>query len=159
VDGRVTTDFAPGFHGASALTIQPDGKLIAAGQAGGGPCWMALGRYETDGALDPSFGDGGKVITDLGHGCERASEVRVDPWGRIIAAGGAGPGGRSVFAIVRFLSDGSLDSGFGEGGIVTLGMSGPNDWAYGLAIQPDGGIVAAGPGGSPADWAIARFLP
>jgi uncharacterized delta-60 repeat protein len=157
--GQVTTTFSSGLHGAAALTIQPDGMLVAAGQAGDDPCWMALARYETDGDLDPAFGEAGTVVTDLGVGCERASEVRVDPQGRIVAVGGAGRTGRTRIAVVRYLADGSLDTSFGLGGIVALEVSPATDWAYGLTIEPGGAIVAAGHGFSRADWVIARFLP
>src|ERR671919_166287 len=59
-DGKVSTNFTSGFDGASALAIQADGRLVAAGTAAGRK--FALARYNTDGTLDTSFGGGdGKV--------------------------------------------------------------------------------------------------
>ena len=65
-DGKVISDF--GWRGAFALTLQPDGKLVAAGaqDIGNRPAF-ALGRYLPNGSLDPAFGVGGKVATDFGE--------------------------------------------------------------------------------------------
>lgn len=158
--GTVITTFTRGLHGASALTIQPDGKLVAAGQAGSGPrCSLALARYNTDGSLDGSFGGDGRVRTDLGDGCERISEVRVQPDGMIVAVGGAGPSGNQDLAVIRYTENGSLDASFGQGGVSLVDISSASDWAYGLALQPDGKIVAAGISGWPVDWVLVRLEP
>src|SRR5262249_4378623 len=68
--GEVITDFGTidGYSPlalAYALVVQADGKLVAAGQAGGGQTYFALARYNTDGSLDPAFGSGGTTITDF----------------------------------------------------------------------------------------------
>jgi uncharacterized delta-60 repeat protein len=97
------------------------------------------------------------VTTSLGPGCERASEVRVQPDGKIVAVGGAGPSATDL-AVIRYLPDGSLDASFGAGGIVTTDVSSDSDWAYGLVIQPDGRLVVTGYGGYPSDFVLARFV-
>ena len=71
--GNVTTDFGGGEDNARGIAIQPDGKLVTAGSAEdrSGPGWandFALARYNSDGSLDTSFGNGGKVTTARGGG-------------------------------------------------------------------------------------------
>jgi uncharacterized delta-60 repeat protein len=157
-EGIVRTTFSFGRHGASAVTIQADGRLVATGRTGTAECMFALARYEPDGSLDPTFGSGGMVTTDLGPACERASEVRVQPDGRIVAAGGGGDAIQTAIAVARYLPNGSLDPSFGDGGIVLEDVSPAEDWAFGLAIQQDGGILAAGTGSFPSDWILLRLL-
>jgi uncharacterized delta-60 repeat protein len=79
-DGRVTTDFGRGTDNTIAVVLQPDGRIVAAGghtQTGGSDDF-ALARYNSDGSLDPTFGVGGNVITDLG-GFEAADDVVLQP--------------------------------------------------------------------------------
>jgi uncharacterized delta-60 repeat protein len=74
--GKVTTDFSPGLDRATAVAIQPDGKIVVAGIAGGGAASnFGLARYNTDGSLDTSFGTGGKVTTDFSGGSDGVSAV------------------------------------------------------------------------------------
>src|SRR4051812_17849753 len=69
------------------------------------------------GDLDPTFGNGGKVVTDLGPlGFATGVALQLD--GKVVAAGSSG----GKFALVRYLPDGSLDSGFGSGGVVTTAI-------------------------------------
>ncbi|MBA2945460.1 DUF11 domain-containing protein [Streptomyces himalayensis] len=160
-DGKVTTDFAGRFDQANGVVVQPDGKIVTAGQsstfAGGD---FALARYNTDGSLDTSFDTDGRVTTDFG-GNDGANGVVVQPDGKIVAAGFAATDGTD-FALARYNTDGSLDTSFDTDGKVTTDftLNGPaNDVALGLALQDDGKIVAAGnsnSGGS-IDFALARY--
>src|SRR5438552_19066342 len=69
--GQVTTPILSGYDGASALVVQPDGKLVAAGHAyNANNDTFALVRYNADGSLDASFGTGGKVTTAVGSRSE-----------------------------------------------------------------------------------------
>jgi uncharacterized delta-60 repeat protein len=124
--GKVTTDFeAERSEIAHALALQSDGKLVAAGAINGIDKYdrtrFALARYTAAGALDPSFGPGGKVITDLGSSPRleehqaTAWAVTMQPDGKIVAAGSS----RGDFALVRYTSSGSLDPSFGSSGKVT----------------------------------------
>ncbi len=144
--GLVTTDFG-GTDIAEAAILQPDGKIIAVGRASND---FALARYTSDGSLDSTFGTGGLVTTDLG-GTDIAEAVALQPDGKIIAVGRAG----NDFALVRYTSDGSLDSTFGTGGIVTTDFGGGTDIANAAVLQPDGKIIAVGMSGS--DFALARY--
>ncbi|CAL9544845.1 calcium-binding protein [Streptomyces sp. enrichment culture] len=146
-DGIVRTDFGD-YDGVEEVVIQPDGKIVAAGGSGGR---FALARYLPDGSLDTGFDGDGKVLTTGGGG---ASDVVLQGDGRIVVAGSNGPGGD--FAVLRYNPDGSQDTGFGTGGVATADFGGA-DAAYGVALQPDGRIVAVGQGGPGSDFALARF--
>jgi uncharacterized delta-60 repeat protein len=169
----VTTDFAGREDEARAIAVQPDGKLVLAGSSSA-PAQervsFALSRYLPDGRLDPGFGAGGEVITDLGSSDAGASDVFVMADGRIVAVG---QGGR-VFedegmGVMRYLPDGSTDPSFGGGdGYAKVGRV--EYWGHdclsarAVALQRDGKVVLAGSvgcGGEAGGMAIAvaRLLP
>jgi uncharacterized delta-60 repeat protein len=163
--GRVTTDFGGPWEAASSLAIQGDGKIVVAGFTTVSPfANFALARYNSDGTLDTSFGTGGKVITNFGEVSSQAYSVAVDPDGKIVAAGYANIDGEEDFALVRYNADGTLDPTFGAGGrVITdfghLEQGFSYAFAFSLAVQLDGKIVAAGQalteGGF--DIALARY--
>lgn len=152
--GMVTTDFAGGFDEAYALVGQPDGKLVAAGLSSGS--W-ALVRYHGNGALDTSFGSGGRVTTETGE----AQAVVLQPDGKLVAAGRTGGAGGTDIALVRYNPDGTLDTTFGIGGLVTTDFAAGNDRGWGLVLEPDGRLVAAGrtTAGGTWDFALVRYRP
>jgi uncharacterized delta-60 repeat protein len=159
-DGLVTTAF-PGFSSAAAyaVTLQADGRAIAVGTANvNSQDSFALARYDTDGSLDPSFGTQGLVTTSLPGTSDDAYTAILQPDGRIIVAGASFANG-SQFALARYASDGNLDSSFGADGLVTTafpGFSGAR--VTGVALQPDGRIVAAGDVTSATSrFAVARY--
>ena len=100
---------------------------------------MLLATYTSaEGSLDTGFGDGGIVVTNL-SGSDFSYAIALQPDGKIVTAGVSNFG----FALVRYNPDGTLDRTFGSGGTV-LRYFGPYNLAYGLSIQPDGKILAAG---------------
>jgi uncharacterized delta-60 repeat protein len=167
-DGVVTTNFSDRRDAASALAIQSDGKIVAAGVANGSrDSKFALTRYHPDGSLDDTFGGDGKVVTNLTRGEDFASDLVIQPDGKIVATGRAG-GSRGRFATVRYETDGSLDVTFGDDGIVTTNFTRRNDFASGVAIQADGSLVVVGRArdrsesdshGWDSGFALARYLP
>src|SRR5207249_4994361 len=95
---------------AWALAVQPDGKIVVAGvSTGGGTMDFALARYDSDGALDTTFGSGGRVVTDLGGngGNDEAFALVVQPDGRVVAAGASTAAGSLDFdfALARYNTD------------------------------------------------------
>jgi uncharacterized delta-60 repeat protein len=150
--GRVTTDFdlvGQGFSFAlaSSVAIQPDGKIVAAGDARlSGGRDFALARYNSNGTLDASFGTGGRVTTDFSGSTfdDFAESVAVQQDGKIVAVGGVRTSGGFDFALVRYNSNGTLDATFGTSGKVTTDFASPSDQASFVAIQQDGSIVAVG---------------
>jgi uncharacterized delta-60 repeat protein len=152
--GKVTTDFGSDDVG-HALVMQPDGKLVVAGTAGGN---FALARYRPNGRLDPSFGPGGKVTTDFG-GTDEGLALALQADGRLVVAGIAGP--CCAFGLARYRANGMLDRGFGTGGKVTTTFGGLDDRARAVVVQADGKLVAAGYAltETSRDFALARYLP
>ena len=163
-DGRVST--VVGHGEAEAVLVQPDGGIVTAGRrAVSGGIDFALTRHDSDGNLDPGFGDGGIVTTDLGSQTDEAFDAALDPDGGFVVVGRTdGPGFNRNFGVVRYHADGSLDTGFGDGGIVETDFAGQVDQANAVAVQADGKIVVAGlaartgPLGADNDFALARYL-
>ena len=164
-DGKVLTAFTAGqVEIARSLAIQTDGRIVVGGVAGAlsgacpGPgCVLdenfALARYNVDGSLDTGFGTGGKVTTAFVAGEPDAIQgITLLADGRIVAAGRtrspAAPNART-FALARYNSNGSVDTGFGAGGKVTTPVTEDHNEASSVAVQPDGKIVAAGYAGIP----------
>ncbi len=148
-DGIVITDFGGDALGYS-VAVDSNGKIVVAGGANIDQSItpvldFALARYNEDGSLDTSFGGGdGKVTTPIG-GISVAASVAVQGDGRIVAAGASfNFFGASDFALARYDADGTLDMNFGARGILTTALGDAPDGAYSVAVQSDGGIVAAG---------------
>ncbi|HEU0210219.1 MAG TPA: delta-60 repeat domain-containing protein [Candidatus Udaeobacter sp.] len=167
--GKVRTDF-PGLAAVpSSVVIQPDGKIVVAG--GAFPLFTFLGnfevvRYNANGSLDRSFGNGGIVTTNFPEG-SYADAVALQPDGKIIAAGTVfvdfiiGESSNTDFALARYNPDGTPDTSFGNGGQVSTDFVGMEDDAFSVLIQSDGKIVAVGSANNPAtyyDFAAVRYL-
>ena len=160
-DGKVTTNFVPTF-GASAqgVVVLPDGKIVAAGYTLSSTADdFAVARYNADGSLDSAFSDDGKVVTSIGTSDDIAEDVAVQADGRIVVAGYSWIGGNDDFAVVRYNTDGSLDSTFDGDGKLTTAIGTSHDIATSVAIQTDGKIVVAGYSwnGANYDFALARY--
>ena len=160
--GKVNTDFNGGLDAASAIALQGDGRIVLAGFATAGDPHMALARYNSNGTLDTTFGTGGKVITNINGTRDFASAVAIQSDGKIVAGGSTVDSIFSfvTFALARYNADGSLDSTFGSGGKVTTKVvfgDGEDDEIFGLAIQPDGRILAAGRANFAQDFGLVRY--
>lgn len=156
---------AGSFEKANDVTVQADGKIIAAGLYGGtGFSYFdfAVVRYNADGTLDSGFGSGGLARTDFKGNGDVAWAVSVQPGtnGKALAAGYANVPlkGNSQwsadFAVARYTTAGSLDTSFGTSGKMTTNLGG-TDIAYDLAVLPDGKFVLAGLTDAKGYWSIA----
>jgi uncharacterized delta-60 repeat protein len=158
--GRVMSNFGYSGLGGYAIKLQSDGKIIVAGA-----CIpnnfnydiFFLGRFNPDGSVDTSFGSGGTVATDFSGNWDiegRAVVLQAD--GKIVVAGFYYPD-TSIFnfALARYNSDGSLDTGFGSGGRVTTDFFGGDAKGSAAALLADGKIVVAG--SSNGDFALALY--
>jgi uncharacterized delta-60 repeat protein len=160
VNGKLITDIGGKDDASNSIAIQNDGKIVVLGFSNNGTnADFALIRYNANGTLDNSFGTGGKLTTPIGNGHDYGLSVAIQSDGKIVAAGYSSNGSNNDFAVVRYNSNGTLDTGFGTTGKVTSDFAGGNDRAYSLAIQSDGKIVVAGsiPNATDYDFAIARY--
>ncbi|MGI8956533.1 MAG: delta-60 repeat domain-containing protein [Chthoniobacterales bacterium] len=148
--GSVTTDFQHSTDIAYAVARQADGKLVVVGTTYTNNDYsgedFALLRYNADGTVDGTFGVNGRVTTDFPGLAAVISSVVIQPDGKILVAGGAFPAFTFLgdFELARYNPNGSLDTTFGSGGIVTTSFPGQGSYAFALALQTDGKIIAAG---------------
>ncbi|WNL47547.1 hypothetical protein RKE25_07905 [Dyella sp. BiH032] len=152
--GITSTPF-PYYGSAARVVIQPDGRIVAAGQDAYGD--FALTRYTTNGALDTSFNGTGKVTTAPSGSCSgQARALALQSDGKIVAAGTSCPNFNSIrnFTVYRYNTDGSLDTTFGSSGKVTINFYAGASEAYAVAVQGSS-IWVAGYAGS--GFALARL--
>jgi uncharacterized delta-60 repeat protein len=164
--GFVTTDINGMSDSGGAVAIQTDGKIIVAGwtENGSNPNFtphhsVAIVRYNADGSLDASFGNGGKVTSALSADRAEGYDIAVQPDGKIIVAGKWNISFQTDFLLLRYNSNGTPDSSFGNGGVVTTAFSSDIDIVYSVLLQPDGKIIAGGVVGNPNGFVfgLARY--
>ena len=142
--GKVTTDFGSTTDQAYSVAVQSDGKILVGGYSdSGGSDRFALVRYTSTGALDSSFGTGGKVTTLIGSYCT-AYSMAVQGDGQIVLAGDCLNGSTYDFALARYTTSGTLDASFGTGGTVITDIGGGDDSGIAVAVQSNGKSVVAG---------------
>lgn len=158
-NGIVFTDFFNGEDYANALALQADGKIVAGGTGinpntpeGSG---FALLRYNSDGSLDTTFGDRGKVLTQIGPGWDEINGLVVQPDGKLVVGGCTMDIPGNKLCIARYDPDGALDPSFGSGGIVLDSFNSGHNEVRWISLLPDGRIIIAGRGGQ--DQGIARY--
>jgi uncharacterized delta-60 repeat protein len=168
VGGKVTTDFFGfdvngGYDQANAVAMDGN-KIIAAGQTDADGTadvvYFALARYNSDGSPDAGFGGTGKLTTDFymgntGSNADMANAIAVQDDGKIVVAGEHQDSTGHFFALARYNSDGSLDTGFGSKGKVTTSF-GDNAGARAVMLQGDK-IVAAGGYAATSHFDLARY--
>ena len=121
--------------GATAFAVQADGKMVEASQFLG---HLSLARFNVDGSPDVGFGYFGRLTSELGNVIS-VGDLALQTDGRIIVVGGAGQN----FLVTRYNANGSLDTGFGQMGVVTTDF-GSDDVAHAVALTHSGQIVVAG---------------
>jgi uncharacterized delta-60 repeat protein len=157
-EGLNGLDFFGGEDVAYALAIQPDGKIVVAGEAANpatNSSDFALARFNSNGSIDQSFGSDGTVVTDFSGRAEHIFALVLQPDGKIVAAGFTEGDTNDDFALARYNSDGTLDMSFGAGGKLHTDFLNNRDVGYALAIQPDGKIVAGGV--ASGNFGLARY--
>jgi uncharacterized delta-60 repeat protein len=171
--GQLTTDFAGANDQADSVSVQPDGKIVAAGAAGkfiNRGFDFGLARYNSNGMLDTSFGTSGKVTTDFAGSDDvpsDASSIAVQGDGKIVVIGRTlvavnQSDGALIynFALARYNNNGTLDTSFGTSGKATTDFAGGNDVPFSVAVEPDGNIVLTGGAtvNGHSDFALARYV-
>jgi uncharacterized delta-60 repeat protein len=149
-DGIATLDIGDSTDRATALAIQPDGKILVAGYSfnlDNSNSDIAIVRYKQNGSLDGTFGSGGIKTTtaQLGLVEDRATSMALQPDGKILVAGYSVNVNEDT-TIVRIRANGSFDPSFGEAGTpgIRVDNFGGDDRGNGVAVRPDGGIVVVG---------------
>ena len=164
-NGRVVIAVGTREDTARAITVQPDGRIVIAGLTyqRTADYDFTLVRLEANGALDTSFGDGGRVVTDFGGDSDRAFALLLMPDGRIVAGGqtNVNRGSTGVdFALARYSANGQLDASFGNGGKVVAPIlpGSTSDMVRGLALQQVDGSARVLAVGGEGDFTVARFM-
>jgi len=141
--GIVTRNLAQRSDSLSGVAIQDDGAIVAVGGASTGAFTSRLVvlRVLRDGSFDDSFSGNGIARTGFGDGSDEGRDVAIQDDGSIVVVGETGDG---VFAIARYLPDGTLDDSFGGDGKVTADPTAGDDRPSGVAVQADGAIVVSG---------------
>lgn len=172
--GTVSTTIETGCAAYSG-GIQADGKSLVAGLAASqfgsvAEVDFAMARYNTNGALDLTFGSLGRTTNNAGGGTlDGAYAMAIQPDGKIVLAGAAGIGSvpgpisdnavvNSFVALTRFNTNGTPDTTFGNNGTVLAEVGAFSDYALSLALQPNGKILVAGASGNGNyQWFVQRY--
>lgn len=148
-NGKVMTDFFDQERAddqAFTMVIQPDGKIILVGfKSHAAKVGISLARYNKSGALDLSFGEQGKVDTNIDpFDTVTGKDAFIQPDGKIVVTGKVeSPEGFNGI-IVRYGSDGKMDQAFGDEGVVIIESTSDSPWETNrFAFQPDGKILVS----------------
>jgi uncharacterized delta-60 repeat protein len=146
LDGRVSEPIGEHSDAANAAAIQPDGKIVVAGQGGTNTSSAQLAqvaRFNTNGSIDTSFGVNGKIVFNFGNTDAPLTGVAVQPNGKIVLVGTRYDPvtNKNASLIMRLLSNGSFDESFAPGGL-TLGIPNTSESrSTGVGLLPDGKIL------------------
>jgi uncharacterized delta-60 repeat protein len=163
-DGIVTTDFgASAIDVINSVNLQSDNKIIAAGYSFNtttGSSVFAVARYNVNGSLDTGFDTDGRVTTVIAtSGVDQINATVMQTDGKIVVAGSSFNGTVKRFALARYNTNGSLDTGFDGDGRLTTTFANDAE-AYAVTFQYfSNKIIAAGyrSNGSDNDFAIVRY--
>jgi uncharacterized delta-60 repeat protein len=162
-DGFVTTQFRTGGDGAWRMVVDSEGRIVVAGWsekgANANAYDVALARYSPAGKLDKTFSGDGKVITQIGEGSDDWAAGLARQGTKIVVGAFTDDGDVEHFGILRYLTNGSLDSTFGggDGTVITPGSN--SRQVADVAVDSTGRIVVAGDQGVPTpQFVVARYL-
>lgn len=157
-DGVVSTSLGADDDQARSVIEDSNGNIVVAGISKSGFYYnFALVRYDSEGALDSSFGGGNGIVkTSIGSGSDYAYSLIEDESGRLVVAGYTDNGANNDLALARYDSAGGLDASFGSSGIVTTDLGGSDDRAYSLIADSNGRLVVAGETGT-GEAVLARY--
>lgn len=159
--GVVMTDFSQNMDHCYSILLQPDGKIVAAGDRWDNATGydFALARYNGDGSLDTLFGNGGKVTVDFGTIQDHASKVILKSNGNLFVAGFTTAGdGKFKYAALEVLSSGSLNTSFGTGGKVVANTNQRDNFAGPSVLLSNNDVVLGGLSTLPAVASIKSLM-
>ena len=142
--GWIATSFfdlgGDGYYQFKTSVTQTGDKLLVGGshRASTGHTNFMLARYNSDGSLDTSFGNGGRVLytTEIQHDSFYGEQAEVQEDGKLLVSAE-----NNFFTLRRYELDGGLDDSFGEGGEVTTGLGKYTDWVVDAVVLPDERIL------------------
>ena len=146
IHGVVTSDFNNNSEDElHDVLVQPDDKILICGWTNGTDKDIALMRFNSSGTIDSTFGNNGRVSTDINNQLQEARAMTTQSDGKIVVAGlTQTPGSAANVALFRYNTDGSLDSSFGTNGIVISIVSNYDDFATDVVLDSDGKILISG---------------
>lgn len=160
-DGVAPSSCPPGGHDwGRSIAIQPDGKIIVAGNTRSGENRNALLlRYNVNGKPDTTFGMGG-IASSTVYRSNWGQALALLQDGKIVTVGNSVSGPKYEASVARYNSDGTLDKGFGKEGFVTSNYPpNSNNWGFAVVTQPEGKIVVVGyaQSGKNKDILVVRY--
>lgn len=160
-NGMVKTDINGKFDDATDIFILDNGKIIAAGNSMVGSHYeFYVAQYSADGTLDESFGNSGFATIEFSTFHCLVKALTVQENGKIIVVGNYDNNYYTDPVIARFNSDGSIDTAFGENGLLKFDLSAQFDDFNDVVVQPDGKILVVGSSYKYGtdDFLLVRFL-
>jgi uncharacterized delta-60 repeat protein len=149
INGSVVTNVSSVSEELTGIAIQSNGRIVAVGygtfgdEIDGFTDDVIVARYNSNGSLDPSFGDAGLLNTTVGTDSDVANSAAIQPNGKIVVTGSTGNGIISDMVVLRYNSNGSPDNTFNSNGKAVLSTLG-FDFAKTVRLQSDGKIVIGG---------------
>ena len=145
-----------GFSNASVALVKPDDGVVAVGTATGDSRTkdIAVEFLDSSGQLDTKVLPNGWALAPFGQADSIVSSAALQADGAIVVVGQSATDAGQAFSVMRFASNGSIDTTFGPGGRRTFDANGIGQ---GIAIDSLGRIVVAGAAGSAADSGIVAY--
>lgn len=154
-NGLQRTDFDFGEENANFLAVHESGRIIVAGSSNYSN--FAVAHYNSNGSLDTDFDNDGKLSNNLNkfdQGSTFFESTAIQSDGKIVAGGNTWNGSNTDFAVIRYNTNGGIDSTFNFTGVQTTDLSVFKDGINSIAVQRNGKIVA---GGFTSDQSGTRF--
>jgi uncharacterized delta-60 repeat protein len=129
-----------------AMVVQPDGKILVAGQTGG--AYSFIIRLDASGNLDNTFSGDGKVVIMRATGANDVKKILLTANGKIVLAGNTTENSKHDYLVMQLNADGSFDTSFDGDGVAVIVPSAYDDYLYSACLQPDGKILVGGGRGS-----------
>ncbi len=153
-DGRVVRSVVAGYEDLHAIGLADDGTVVVAGEGEGR---LLLQRYLANGAPDNSFSGDGVQVTNLPGAVEWITSLVRQADGKVVVAGGMAGAGRRGF-VARYLTDGTLDSGYSGDGFTPVDFSPGPDAVTDVALQADEAAVIIATVDGDRRYGVARLL-
>lgn len=154
INGKKQISFPEGSTSIASMALHLDGRIVIAGNLNNTTPDFVITTLQPNGNIDSSFGENGRVITDIDSSDETCKEqsMVIDNFGRIVMVGNTEK--KEVWtkqmSLARYNSDGNFDESFGHGGkIQHLGLD-----ASGVSLESTGKIIVVGTKAGPMGYTV-----